>query len=126
MPVGKFPAPFFDYAEAGSFRADAARQLERPPTDKVSPARDGGRLVGDTSTSMLGETVSMAFGLGPVAMTGLEHSTSDIPGKDSPKKRVSGERVVRMSTYLCRSSALNDGCRSIPSFVISRYVTSAS
>ena len=73
MARRKVPRAFFDYAEAGSYsqetlhanRADLERiKLRQRVLVDVSSR--------DTSTTMVGETVSAPLALGPVAMTGLE------------------------------------------------------
>jgi L-lactate dehydrogenase (cytochrome) len=75
----KVPRAFFDYAEAGSYSEQTLRanrsDLERIKLRQRVMVDVSSR---DTSTTMLGETVSMPFGLGPVAMTGLERGSGEI------------------------------------------------
>lgn len=75
----KVPRAFFDYTEAGSYsqetlranRADIQRiKLRQRVMVDVSSR--------DTSTTMLGETVSLPLALGPVAMAGLQHGNGEI------------------------------------------------
>ena len=83
MPVliarRKVPRAFFDYAEAGSYTQETLRanrddlqqvKLRQPVLVDVS-----GR---DTRTTLVGEPVSLPLGLGPVALTGLEHGNGEI------------------------------------------------
>ena len=79
MARRKVPRAFFDYAEAGSYsqetlhanRADLERiKLRQRVLVDVSSR--------DTSTTMVGETVSAPLALGPVAMTGLERGNGEI------------------------------------------------
>jgi L-lactate dehydrogenase (cytochrome) len=75
----KIPRAFFDYAEAGSYSEQTLRanrrDLEQIKLRQRVMADVSSR---DTSTTMLGETVSLPFGLGPVAMTGLECGNGEI------------------------------------------------
>lgn len=75
----KVPRAFFDYAETGSYSQETLRanrtDLERIRLRQRVMIDVSAR---DTSTTMLGEPVSMPFGLGPVAMTGLEHGNGEI------------------------------------------------
>lgn len=75
----KVPSAFFDYAEAGSYsgqtlranRADLERiQLRQRVMVDVSSR--------DTSTTLVGEAVSVPLALAPVAMTGLERGNGEI------------------------------------------------
>jgi L-lactate dehydrogenase (cytochrome) len=75
----KVPRAFFDYATAGSYAQETLRangaDLERIKLRQRVMVDISSR---DTSTTMLGETVSLPIGLGPVAMTGLEHGNGEI------------------------------------------------
>jgi L-lactate dehydrogenase (cytochrome) len=75
----KIPRAFFDYAEAGSYSEETLRanrrDLEQIKLRQRVMVDVSSR---DTSTTMLGETVSLPFGLGPVAMTGLQHGNGEI------------------------------------------------
>lgn len=75
----KVPRAFFDYAEAGSYSQETLRanraDLQRIKLRQRVMVDVSSR---DTSTTMLGETVSLPLGLGPVAMTGLEHGNGEI------------------------------------------------
>jgi L-lactate dehydrogenase (cytochrome) len=75
----KVPRAFFDYAEAGSYseqtlaanRADLERiKLRQRVLVNVDQR--------DTTTTIAGEKVSLPIGLGPVAMSGLEHGNGEI------------------------------------------------
>jgi L-lactate dehydrogenase (cytochrome) len=75
----RVPRAFFDYAEAGSYsqqtlhanRADLARiNLRQRVMVDVSSR--------DTSTTMLGETVSLPIGLAPIGMIGMQHGNGEI------------------------------------------------
>jgi L-lactate dehydrogenase (cytochrome) len=75
----RVPRAFFDYAEAGSYsqqtlranRTDLARiNLRQRVMVDVSSR--------DTSTTMLGEAVSLPIGLAPVGMTGMQHGNGEI------------------------------------------------
>ncbi len=75
----KVPRAFLDYAEAGSYSQETLRanradleliKLRQRVMVDVS-ARD-------TSTTIVGEKASLPLGLGPVAMTGLEHGNGEI------------------------------------------------
>src|SRR6266478_4949258 len=75
----KVPRAFFDYAEAGSYSEETLRANRRD----LESIKLRQRVMVDvssrnTSTTMLGETVALPFGLGPVAMTGLEHGSGEI------------------------------------------------
>jgi L-lactate dehydrogenase (cytochrome) len=75
----KIPRAFFDYAEAGSYSEQTLRanrrDLEQIKLRQRVMVDVSSR---DTSTTMLGETVSLPLGLGPVAMTGLERGNGEI------------------------------------------------
>jgi L-lactate dehydrogenase (cytochrome) len=75
----KVPRAFFDYAEAGSYSQETLRanraDLERIKLRQRVLVDVSAR---DTSTTMLGEPVSLPLGLGPVALTGLEHGNGEI------------------------------------------------
>ena len=75
----KVPRAFFDYAEAGSYSQETLRanraDLEQIKLRQRVMVDVSSR---DTSTTMLGEKVSLPLGLGPVAMTGLEHGNGEI------------------------------------------------
>lgn len=75
----KVPRAFFDYAEAGSYSQETLRanraDLEQIKLRQRVMVDVSSR---DTSTTMLGETVSLPLGLAPVAMTGLEHGNGEI------------------------------------------------
>ncbi|MDP6573003.1 MAG: alpha-hydroxy acid oxidase [Rhodospirillales bacterium] len=75
----KVPRSFFDYAEAGSYSEETLRanraDLERIKLRQRVMVDVSSR---DTSTTMLGETVSLPLALGPVGMTGLLHGNGEI------------------------------------------------
>jgi L-lactate dehydrogenase (cytochrome) len=75
----RVPRAFFDYAEAGSYSQETLRanrrDLEQIKLRQRVMLDISNR---DASTTMLGEKVSLPFGLGPVAMTGLEHGNGEI------------------------------------------------
>ena len=75
----KVPRAFFDYAEAGSYSQETLRanraDLEQIKLRQRVMVDVSSR---DSSTTMLGEPVSLPLGLGPVAMTGLEHGNGEI------------------------------------------------
>jgi L-lactate dehydrogenase (cytochrome) len=75
----KVPRAFFDYAEAGSYSEQTLRanrrDLEQIKLRQRVMVDVSSR---DTSTTMLGEAVSLPIGLGPVALTGLEHGSGEI------------------------------------------------
>ncbi len=75
----KVPRALFDYAEAGSYSEETLR-ANRRDLERIKLRQ---RVMVDvssrnTSTTMLGETVALPFGLGPVSMTGLEHGSGEI------------------------------------------------
>lgn len=75
----KVPRAFFDYAEAGSYSQETLR-ANRTDLEQIKLRQ---RVLvdvssRDTSTTMLGERVSLPLALGPVAMTGLEHGNGEI------------------------------------------------
>jgi len=75
----KVPRTFFDYAEAGSYAQETLRanrtDLERIKLRQRIMVNVSSR---DTTTTMVGETVSLPLALGPVAMTGLECGNGEI------------------------------------------------
>jgi L-lactate dehydrogenase (cytochrome) len=75
----KVPRAFFDYAEAGSYAQETLRanrsDLERIKLRQRVLIDVSAR---DTSTTILGEQVSLPVALGPVAMTGLERGNGEI------------------------------------------------
>jgi len=75
----KVPRAFFDYAEAGSYAQETLRanraDLERIKLRQRVLVGVDGR---DTGTTIIGEKASLPIGLGPVAMTGLEHGDGEI------------------------------------------------
>ena len=75
----KVPRAFFDYAEAGSYSQETLRanrvDLEQIKLRQRVMVDVSSR---DTSTTMLGETVSLPLALAPVAMTGLMHGNGEI------------------------------------------------
>ena len=75
----RIPRAFFDYAEAGSYSEETLRanrgDLEQIKLRQRVMVDVSSR---DTATTMLGETVSLPFGLGPVAMTGLQRGDGEI------------------------------------------------
>src|SRR5712692_7047436 len=75
----KVPRAFFDYAEAGSYSEETLR-ANRTDLEKLKLRQ---RVLvdvssRDTSTTMVGQPVALPLGLGPVAMTGLEHGNGEI------------------------------------------------
>jgi L-lactate dehydrogenase (cytochrome) len=75
----KVPRAFFDYAEAGSYSQETLR-ANRADLEQIKLRQRVMLDVSsrDTSTTMIGEEVSLPLGLGPVAMTGLEHGNGEI------------------------------------------------
>ena len=75
----KVPRAFFDYTEAGSYSQETLRanraDIERIKLRQRVMVDVSSR---DTSTTMLGETVSLPLALGPVAMAGLQHGNGEI------------------------------------------------
>jgi len=75
----KVPRAFFDYVEAGSYSQETLRanrvDLEQVKLRQRVMVDVSSR---DTATTMVGETVSLPLGLGPVAMTGLERGNGEI------------------------------------------------
>ncbi len=75
----KVPRAFFDYVEAGSYSQETLRanraDLEQIKLRQRVMVDVSSR---DTSTTMLGETVSLPLALGPIAMTGLQHGNGEI------------------------------------------------
>jgi L-lactate dehydrogenase (cytochrome) len=75
----RVPRAFFDYAEAGSYSQETLRANRRDLEQIKLRQRVMLDIANrDASTTMLGEKVSLPFGLGPVAMTGLEHGNGEI------------------------------------------------
>ncbi len=75
----KVPRAFFDYAEAGSYAQETLR-ANRTDMERIKLRQ---RVLvdvdkRDTSTTIIGEKTSLPIGLGPVAMTGLEHGNGEI------------------------------------------------
>jgi L-lactate dehydrogenase (cytochrome) len=75
----KVPRAFFDYAEAGSYAQETLR-ANRSDMENIKLRQ---RVLvdvdkRDTGTTIIGEKVPLPFGLGPVAMTGLEHGNGEI------------------------------------------------
>jgi L-lactate dehydrogenase (cytochrome) len=75
----KVPSAFFDYAEAGSYSEETLRanraDLERIQLRQRVMVDVSSR---DTSTTLVGEAVSLPLALAPVAMTGLERGNGEI------------------------------------------------
>ena len=75
----KVPRAFFDYVEAGSYSQETLRanraDLEQIKLRQRVMVDISSR---DTSTTMLGEPVSLPLALGPVAMTGLQYGNGEI------------------------------------------------
>jgi L-lactate dehydrogenase (cytochrome) len=75
----KVPRAFFDYAEAGSYAQETLR-ANRADLERIKLRQ---RVLvdvdkRDTSTTIVGEKVSLPLALGPVALTGLEHGNGEI------------------------------------------------
>src|ERR1700675_1497159 len=75
----KVPRAFFDYAEAASYSQETLR-ANRADLEQIKLRQ---RVLvdvssRDTSTTMVGESVSLPLGLGPVALTGLQHGNGEI------------------------------------------------
>ena len=75
----KVPRAFFDYAEAGSYSEETLR-ANRADLEKLKLRQ---RVLVDvssrvTSTTMVGQAVTLPFGLGPVGMTGMQHGNGEI------------------------------------------------
>jgi len=79
MARHKVPRALFDYAEAGSYAQETLRanrtDLERIKLRQRIMVDVSSR---DTSTTIIGEPVSLPLALGPVAMTGLERGNGEI------------------------------------------------
>ena len=75
----KVPRAFFDYAEAGSYAEETLRanraDLEQIKLRQRVMVDVSSR---DTSTTLVGEPVSLPVALAPVAMTGLERGNGEI------------------------------------------------
>jgi L-lactate dehydrogenase (cytochrome) len=75
----RVPRAFFDYVEAGSYSQETLR-ANRADLEQIKLRQ---RVLvdvssRDTSTTMVGEEVSMPLALAPVALTGLEHGNGEI------------------------------------------------
>jgi len=75
----KVPRAFFDYADAGSYSEETLRANR----SDMSAIKLRQRVLvdvsaRDTSTTILGEKVSLPLALGPVALTGLERGNGEI------------------------------------------------
>src|SRR5262249_47401980 len=75
----KVPRAFFDYADAGSYSEETLRANR----SDMSAVKLRQRVLvdvsaRDTSTTILGEKVSLPLALGPVALTGLERGNGEI------------------------------------------------
>jgi L-lactate dehydrogenase (cytochrome) len=75
----KVPRAFFDYVEAGSYSQETLR-ANRSDLEQIKFRQRVMIDVSsrDTTTSILGGKVSLPLGLGPVAMTGLQHGNGEI------------------------------------------------
>jgi L-lactate dehydrogenase (cytochrome) len=73
------PRAFYDYAAAGSYSEETLRANRRDLEQiKLRQRVMIDVSVRDASTTILGERRSLPFGLGPVAMTGLEYGNGEI------------------------------------------------
>jgi len=75
----KVPRAFFDYVEAGSYSQETLR-INRADMEQIKLRQ---RVLvdvssRDTSTTMLGDKVSLPLALGPVALTGLQRGNGEI------------------------------------------------
>jgi len=75
----KVPRAFFDYVEAGSYSQETLR-ANRADFEQIKLRQ---RVLvdvasRDTTTTMLGEKVSLPLGLGPVALAGLQRGNGEI------------------------------------------------
>jgi len=75
----RVPCAFFDYAEAGSYSEQTLR-ANRADLERITLRQ---RVMVDvsvreTSTTIVGEPVSLPLALGPVAMTGLERGDGEL------------------------------------------------
>jgi L-lactate dehydrogenase (cytochrome) len=75
----RIPKMFFDYAEAGSYAEETLR-ANRADMERIKLRQrvlvDVSRR--DMSTTMIGEPVPLPLGLGPVALTGMQHRDGEI------------------------------------------------
>jgi L-lactate dehydrogenase (cytochrome) len=75
----RIPKMFFDYAEAGSYAEETLR-ANRADLERIRLRQ---RVLVDVSqrdlgTTMIGEPVPLPLGLGPVALTGMQHRDGEI------------------------------------------------
>ncbi len=75
----RIPKMFFDYAEAGSY-AEQTLRANRTDLERIKLRQ---RVLVDVSqrdlgTTMIGEPVPLPLGLGPVALTGMQHRDGEI------------------------------------------------
>jgi L-lactate dehydrogenase (cytochrome) len=75
----RIPKMFFDYAEAGSYAEETLR-ANRADMERIKLRQ---RVLVDVSqrdlsTTMIGEPVPLPLGLGPVALTGMQHRDGEI------------------------------------------------
>jgi L-lactate dehydrogenase (cytochrome) len=75
----KIPRMFFDYAEAGSYAEETLR-ANRADMERIKLRQ---RVLVDVSqrdlsTTIIGEKVPLPLGLGPVALTGMQHRDGEI------------------------------------------------
>jgi len=75
----RIPKMFFDYAEAGSYAEETLR-ANRADMERIRLRQ---RVLVDVSqrdlsTTIIGEPVPMPLGLGPVALTGMQHRDGEI------------------------------------------------
>ena len=78
-PAGEFRRCFFDYAEAGSYAEETLR-ANRADMERIKLRQ---RVLVDVSqrdlsTTIVGEPVPLPLGLGPVALTGMQHRDGEI------------------------------------------------
>ena len=75
----RIPEMFFDYAEAGSYAEETLR-ANRADMERIKLRQrvlvDVSRQ--DLSTTIIGEPVPLPLGLGPVALTGMQHRDGEI------------------------------------------------
>ena len=75
----QIPKMFFDYAEAGSYAEETLR-ANRADMERIKLRQrvlvDVSRQ--DLSTTIIGEPVPLPLGLGPVALTGMQHRDGEI------------------------------------------------
>jgi L-lactate dehydrogenase (cytochrome) len=75
----RIPKMFFDYAEAGSYAEETLR-ANRADMERIKLRQ---RVLvdvsqRDTGTTIIGEPVPLPLGLGPVALTGMQHRDGEI------------------------------------------------